>query len=60
MRAVDPKVAHSYFQLFNLADDIGESNNLIELRPDKLRELVADLARWERDVGIDSIITVPQ
>jgi hypothetical protein len=34
--------------LFNLKDDIGEQNNLAASQPDKLRELQAAFAEWEK------------
>ena len=34
--------------LFNLRDDIGEQNNLAANQPDKLRELQAAFAEWEK------------
>lgn len=34
--------------LFNLRDDIGEKNNLADSQPDKLRELEAAFAEWEK------------
>jgi arylsulfatase A-like enzyme len=33
-------------ELYNLADDIGEANNLIDARPDELKKLRADLENW--------------
>lgn len=38
-------------ELYNLADDIGESNNLADKHPEKLKELMADLNKWRKDVG---------
>lgn len=34
--------------LFNLRDDIGEQNNLASSQPDKLKELQAAFAEWEK------------
>jgi hypothetical protein len=34
--------------LFNLRDDVGEQNNLAASQPDKLRELQAAFAEWEK------------
>jgi arylsulfatase A len=42
-------------QLYNLDDDIGETRDLSRERPDKLKELLHDLARWEREMGLESI-----
>jgi arylsulfatase A-like enzyme len=58
MRAVDSNVEHNRLGLYNVGEDISESMNLAESRPDKLQELVNDLARWERDVGVESILEV--
>lgn len=55
MKSRSPSI-DSIYQLFDLSKDIGESTNLRDERPDKLRELIANLARWERDVGIPSIL----
>jgi arylsulfatase A-like enzyme len=38
-------------QLFNLADDIGEQNDLAAARPDKLKELTDDWLRWSREMA---------
>ncbi len=38
-------------QLFNLADDIGETNDLIKSNPDKAAELAGKLAAWRKDIG---------
>ena len=38
-------------QLYNLKDDIGESNNLNEAMPDKRDELLLDLKNWRADVN---------
>jgi arylsulfatase A len=37
-------------QLFNLKDDIGEQNDLAELKPEKARELSEMLHKWLKDV----------
>jgi len=36
--------------LFNLADDIGEENNLFEAKPDIVETLRAEFLAWEKDV----------
>jgi len=59
MRSTSPSIDYRRYGLFHLEDDIGETNNLRDARPDKLRELIADLALWERDVGINSVVPVP-
>ncbi len=38
-------------ELYNLDQDIGESRNLAEQRPDKLQELHAAMTDWRRRVG---------
>jgi arylsulfatase A-like enzyme len=42
-------------QLYNLADDIGEANDLYEARPKVSRELLGRFRRWEREVGVDDV-----
>jgi len=37
--------------LFNLREDIGETDNLLEKNPDKLRELAEALNHWLEDAG---------
>ncbi len=39
------------YRLFNLADDLGETNDLSHARPDLAQELRAALEAWERDVA---------
>ena len=39
-------------QLYNLADDIGESENLLKANPDKAAELWAGIRAWADDVGV--------
>lgn len=36
-------------QLYNLADDIGESDNLAEKEPEKLKEIAAAWTEWDKD-----------
>jgi arylsulfatase A-like enzyme len=38
-------------ELFNLAQDIGEQNDLAEREPRRVAELRAELAAWQRQVG---------
>ena len=38
-------------QLYNLKDDISESNNLTESMPEKRDELLLDLKNWRTDVN---------
>ena len=37
--------------LYNLKDDLAESNNLVEQYPDKVKILVEALKKWEKDVS---------
>jgi arylsulfatase A-like enzyme len=37
-------------ELYNLADDIGEKNNLAEIMPDKVKELHGILIKWRKSV----------
>jgi arylsulfatase A-like enzyme len=41
----------SALELYNLAQDIGEKNNLATQQPDKVKELHAKLIAWRKDVG---------
>ena len=38
-------------EMYNLADDIGETNSLAELRPAKLKELHEELKHWRDEIG---------
>ncbi|MEK0449841.1 MAG: Arylsulfatase [Verrucomicrobiota bacterium] len=38
-------------ELFNLAQDIGEKNNLADKEPQRLSDLRAELAAWQKQVG---------
>ena len=42
---------HGDAQLYNLATDIGELNDLSEKHPRKKAELIRDLAKWRQDIG---------
>jgi arylsulfatase A-like enzyme len=37
-------------ELYNLKDDIGETRNLAGARPEKVKELVGDWQRWNKDL----------
>ncbi|MEM7014599.1 MAG: sulfatase [Verrucomicrobiota bacterium] len=41
-------------ELYNLADDIGESNNLVEANPDIVQKLTAQLHGWMDDLGAET------
>jgi arylsulfatase A-like enzyme len=38
-------------QLFNLADDIGETHDLAAARPEKVKELAGDWLRWNQELA---------
>jgi len=47
-------------ELYNLADDIGEKNNLAESMPEKVAELRAKLTAWQKDLGAEMPQPNPQ
>ena len=40
-------------ELYNLVEDVGETNNLATSKPGKATELLADLNAWRTRVGAD-------
>ncbi len=38
-------------ELYNLAEDIGEKNNLATAQPDKVKELQSQMIAWRKEVG---------
>lgn len=57
IRVADWKL-HQYFEdggleLYNLKDDIGETTDLAKLRPDKAQQLLAQLQKWQEEIGAD-------
>jgi arylsulfatase len=44
-------------QLYNLADDKSEANDLYEARPEVGRNLLQRFRRWEDEVGVDDVST---
>ncbi len=38
-------------ELYNLAEDIGETRNLAAAHPEKVRELAADWQRWNKELA---------
>jgi arylsulfatase A-like enzyme len=40
-------------ELYNLADDLGETNNLAAAKPDLVSELRRELDDWREDVGAE-------
>lgn len=57
------KLVESYetgkIELFNLADDIGERKDLSDTRPDKVKELLDDFRKWQREVNANMPIANP-
>jgi arylsulfatase A-like enzyme len=53
LRETDPAVLKdlSRAELYNLADDIGEKNNLAAKHPDKVKELADAWQRWNRELA---------
>ena len=55
IRAGDWKLIEWYedgaLELYNIAQDIGEKNNLAAQQPDKVKELHAKLIDWRKEVG---------
>jgi arylsulfatase A-like enzyme len=55
IRAGDWKLLHYHrdgrLELFHLTDDLGETTNLAEKRPDKAAQLLAKLAAWRKQVN---------
>ena len=39
--------------LYDLADDIGETKNLANRYPEKVKSLLIKLKSWQKDVGAD-------
>ena len=64
VRAGDWKLIEAYetgkFSLYNLADDIGETNDLAAREPAKLAELQAKLNSWQKNVGADPMRPNPE
>ncbi|MBN2296237.1 MAG: sulfatase [Pirellulales bacterium] len=46
-------------ELYNLANDIGETTNLIEKHPDKAAQLLKELQQWWADVGAEMMCPNP-
>ena len=42
-------------ELFNLADDLRESTNLVDRQPRRAKRMAAQLAEWRRDVDADML-----
>ena len=46
-------------ELYNLAEDAGETNNLADVMPEKAQALQAKLAQWRADVGAEMPMSNP-
>lgn len=42
-------------QLYHLAEDVSEANDLYEARPEIARDLLERFRRWEAEVGVDDV-----
>jgi arylsulfatase A-like enzyme len=42
-------------ELYNLAEDLGEENNLVEQMPEKTKEMLELLHRWQEEVGAEGM-----
>jgi arylsulfatase A-like enzyme len=64
IRAGDWKLIEAFetgeFSLYNLASDIGETNDLSESEPARVRELHAKLDAWRIEVGADPMRRNPE
>lgn len=47
-------------ELYNLADDLGESNDLAKAQPKRTAELLAELRSWKTTVGADPMRPNPE
>ncbi|QDS98820.1 sulfatase-like hydrolase/transferase [Adhaeretor mobilis] len=47
-------------QLYNLAEDIGETHDLSTEQPEKVKRLQGNLNNWRKDVGADPMTPNPQ
>jgi arylsulfatase A-like enzyme len=43
-------------ELYNLAEDVGEEQNLARTHPEQLKAAFEILQRWEKDVGVEHIV----
>jgi len=64
IRAGDWKLIENYetgqVALYNLVDDVGETNNLAQRQPAKAAELLGRLKAWRAEVGADPMRPNPQ
>jgi uncharacterized sulfatase len=47
------------FELYNLKNDISEKENLVEINPEKVKELTAELKTWQKNTGAELPIKNP-
>jgi len=47
-------------ELYNLKSDLGETKNLAKARPEKAKQLFAELDQWRQDVGADPMRPNPE
>lgn len=63
MRLSDYKLVESYetgkVELYDLKNDIGETNDLSTLMPDRTREMAAMLKKWREDIGANMPVPNP-
>jgi arylsulfatase A-like enzyme len=64
IRAGDWKLNEAFetgeLSLYNLADDLGETNNLAKQHPDRAAELRRQLVNWRAEVGADPMRPNPE
>lgn len=49
---VSPLLPHNQWLLYNVREDPGETTDLAERYPDKLREMLAEWDRYVRETGV--------
>lgn len=63
IRKGDLKLVQSYetgdIELYDLAADIGEENDLSKTRPDKVKDLLYDLKKWQKEVNANMPLPNP-
>jgi len=64
IRAGDWKLIEAFetgkLSLYNLSEDLGETNDLLDDEPAKIMELHAKLRAWRKDVGADPMKSNPE
>ncbi len=51
MEFFEPKGTPNKIELYNLKDDIGETKNLADERPDKVKELLENMRNWRKSIN---------